>query len=519
MVAEIAAVVDGVAEEAVAVGRLDDLPQAPVLAGRHSADLDAMIVVLDRQGSVTSRNAAANRLLRLLPDTSLADLAETPAAGRAFLAAVTASGEPVPLTLAGPDGRSVLMLGAFDEAGEHITLREIRRGLGERAQQRLAECIGLTAGEQRVCARLMAGRSIAEIAAELERKESTVRQQVKSILEKAGVRSQVQLISLAYSLSLAVERASATREGKATTALIDGASACPGAKAGYHRFGLEGGLPVLLFHGALFGIAALAEVRSSARALGLDVVAPERPGYGATRLPDGADPVALAVEHAVATLDALGWRQVVLLSHDIGTRFAARFAVAHPERVAALVAAPATPPMRSWSQTADMPTRHRVNAWAAQKLPAVMDKIVMLALARIARRGVELVPQLVFSDCPFDEAVLAHLDRRVVLEEVFSLVWRQRGAGFRRDMLLTNEDWSDELPYVAAPFVALHGSRSLTVSRNAVEGMAAAAPQGHFRLVEEAGHSLPLSHAPLVFRYVLAAGIRAGLGGAEHGVL
>lgn len=519
LVNDIGSVIDGAADEASIIPRLEELPIGLGLPESHPADEAGMVVVIDRRGNFASQNAAAARVLKIPAGSSLSQIADTPEAARTFLATIAETNDPVPVTIAGPGDGTVLMLGVPNETKDRISLHEVRRGFGDQTQRRFAECIGLSASEQRVYFRLMAGRTIAQIAVELDRKEGTVRQQVKAILEKSGVRSQSQLISLSYSLSLAVERNSISRRTGLSAQFGAALQSGIGGEAGYHRLGLAGGLPVLLFHGALFGIAAVPTVRSSAHALGLDIVAPERPGYGNTRLPEGSDPLSMAVDQALQTLDKLDWRRVVLLAHDVGTLFATRFALTHPSRVAAIVAAPATPPMQNWSQTADMPTRHRVNAWAAQKLPVVMDKIVMLALARIARRGVDLIPQLVFSDCAFDQAVLAQPDHAVALEEAFSLVWRQRGAGFRRDMLLTNEDWRADLPRIDAPFIALHGDRSLTVSRRAVEAMAQAAPQGHFRLVEQAGHSLPLSHAPLIFRYVLAAGIRAGLGGAEHGVL
>ena len=290
-------------------------------------------------------------------------------------------------------------------------------------------------------------------------------------------------------------------------------------EVGFHRLGLLGAIPVLLFHGALFGIAALPEMQSAARALGLDVIALERPGYGNTPMPDDGDTLGRATEHAVQTLDALGITKVVVVAHDVGTRFAARFALTRPDMVAALIAAPATPPMQDWAQTADMPTRHRVNAWAAQNLPGLMDRIVMLGLTQIARKGIDLIPQFVFGDCAFDRAVMSHPERAIALQEVFSLVWQQRGAGFRRDMLITNENWHDELSRITVPFIALHGAKSQTVAQSAVFAMTQTLPDGHFRLVEDAGHSLPFSHASLILRYALAAGMRAGLAGSEHGIV
>jgi len=173
--------------------------------------------------------------------------------------------------------------------------------------------------------------------------------------------------------------------------------------------------------------------------------------------------------------------------------------------------------MQTWTQTAEMPTRHRVNAWAAQHLPGLMDKIVMLGMRQIARNGIEVVPRLVFDGCHDDQAVLAQPQASEALQEGFHLAWAQRGIGFRADMRLTNENWLDEAAGVNVPFLCLHGARSRTVSRSAVETLAANLPQGRFRLIEDAGHTMPISHPALMLRSVLAAGHTAGLGLSELG--
>jgi pimeloyl-ACP methyl ester carboxylesterase len=103
------------------------------------------------------------------------------------------------------------------------------------------------------------------------------------------------------------------------------------------------------------------------------------------------------------------------------------------------------------------------------------------------------------------------------LQEAFHLAWAQRGVGFRADMRLTNEDWLEEARRITAPFLCMHGAESRTVRRKAVEKLAQTLQQGRFRLVEGAGHSLPVSHLTLILRAALAAGQAAGLGGDEFG--
>ncbi|MBQ2260659.1 MAG: alpha/beta fold hydrolase [Loktanella sp.] len=511
--------ISGAADKQRLAWVLQTLPSDAALIADFPLPPTAIVLVVDSAGVVVSQNAAAAQILGLEPGSALSEIMETPQATRLFLARKDILGDPVPVVVATPEGQTIVLLGFCHETGGLITLYEVRRGLEDRVQQHLADAIGLSPSEQRVYFRLLEGKTIEMIAADLERATGTVRQQVKAILAKAGVRSQVQLVSLAYALSLTADRAAHPQASVARRAAGTAVRINPVGEAGFHRLGLPGGLPVLLFHGALFGIAALPEVQSSAHALGLDIIAIERPGYGHTPMPPDGDSLALAMVHAVQTLDGLGIAKAVLIAHDVGTRFAARFALTYPDRVAAIVAAPTTPPMKNWAQTADMPRRHRVNAWAAQNLPALMDKIVMLGLSQIARKGVDLIPRFVFGDCPFDRAVMENPARAIALQEVFSLAWQQRGLGFRRDMLITNDDWQEELSRITVPFIALHGAQSQTVSRSAVEAMVACLPDGHFRLVEEAGHSLPLSHSALVFRYALAAGMRAGLAGADHGIV
>lgn len=512
---EIEATLDDPGGVARLAGHLQDVPA--LMSGLESAPQDSgrIEVLVDRTGRVVSQNAAAAQRLGLQPGEDLGAIALTPQSAQRFLTGQ--DGAAVPLLVADPTGATIFLFGHAVEDDGPLLMTEVQRGIDAGIRARLADSIGLIASERQLLKGLMQGKPVLAIARDLGRTEGTVRQQLKSIMAKMGVNSQQELISTAYALSLMYQE---TRPAAAPVAAdVQGATLHEGRHGvvGLHAFGPADGVPVLFLHGALFGIAAQPGLREAARTLGLRILAPERPGFGHTAIGDDGDLVRLATRQALDILDAQGLPQVVVLAHDIGTRFAARLALAAPDRIAAVIAAPATPPMQTWAQTADMPTRHRVNAWAAQHLPGLMDKIVALGLAQIARNGVEVIPRLVFDGCDFDQAVLRQPTAGAVLQEAFHLAWAQRGAGLRADMRLTNEDWQDEARQVAVPFLCLHGAESRTVSRNAVEALAQMLPKGRFRLIEGAGHSLPVSHPALVLRAALAAGQAAGLGGDEFG--
>ncbi len=65
-----------------------------------------------------------------------------------------------------------------------------------------SECFNLTAAESRLAAQLLAGNDLDRAAQVLGVKKETVRSQVKSLMEKCGVRRQADLLMLALRISL-----------------------------------------------------------------------------------------------------------------------------------------------------------------------------------------------------------------------------------------------------------------------------------------------------------------------------
>ncbi|MDM7459985.1 MAG: alpha/beta hydrolase [Paracoccus sp. (in: a-proteobacteria)] len=261
----------------------------------------------------------------------------------------------------------------------------------------------------------------------------------------------------------------------------------------------------MLLHGALFGVMSSPALVTASRLFGLDVIAPERPGYGMTALPDGVDPVDLAVARARDTLRAADVVRALVVAHDVGTAYAYAFALARaaPDCVSAIICAPATPPVTDWAQTADMPPLHHVSAFVTQKAPAMMEAIVKLGVNRVTREGLRALPQMIFADSAHDRGVLQQLAAYPVLENLFLSVTDQQGAGFLNDLFVTNLNWSGWLRDIVCPMRFQHGAKSQTVSRAAAERTCTALPDARLMVVPDAGHTLPLTHPELAFREAL----------------
>lgn len=98
-----------------------------------------------------------------------------------------------------------------------------------------------------------------------------------------------------------------------------------------------GGRPILLVHGFTGAKEDFAEAVPRLGSMGWHAVAGDLPGHGAGPHPDGHYSLAAFAEHIGVLADGLGWDRFVLLGHSMGGMAAQLFALAHPERVQALV--------------------------------------------------------------------------------------------------------------------------------------------------------------------------------------
>lgn len=400
--------------------------------------------------------------------------------------------------------RAGLFVGYWAEESSALILTQARWSWPKGLSEELRRVLGLTQREIEILDALMDGDSLDAIARRDGRSLGTLRQQVKTVFAKVGVRGQTQLVALVAATAAAWR---GTGHGSATPAQAPAAMHSAvierdGRRIGLRMFGLAGGTPVVLVHGALFGAGDFEAERLAAHDAGLSVLAVERAGYGLTDPVRGRsdirDGVALDI---LAAMDHCGWACSTLVAHDVGTAFAFRLAVQAKRRISGIVSAPPTPPMLDWDQTATMPRAHRLHAWVAQRAPKLLDLLIALGISHVHHSGASALPDLFFGGCDFDRAAWSHPEFEPGLAGVYRLIAAQKGRGFREDMLVTNLDWSEDVRNVVVPVRLLHGARSQTVALAAVKDFAARLPHEDLHVIADAGHTLPVTHARLVFAH------------------
>ncbi len=420
-----------------------------------------------------------------------------------FIARCRQPGRQIGLLAASGD-RHGLFVGYWAEETCALILTLARWSWPAGLPEELRRVFGLTQREMEILDALMAGESLEVIARRDGRSLGTLRQQTKAIFAKVGARGQTQLIALIAATATAWRGAGrsqaivATVPAEMRSEIIER----DGRRIGVRRFGLKDGIPIVLVHGALFGAGDFESERLAANDAGLSVLAVERAGYGSTEVARGRsdfrDAVALDI---LSAMDHCGWDKSTVVAHDVGTAFAFRLAMQAGQRITGIVAAPPTPPMLDWGQTATMPRAHRLHAWIVQRAPKLLDLMIVLGIAHVHHSGASTLPELFFGGCDFDRKAWSQPEFEPGLAGVYRLIAAQKGRGFREDMLITNLDWSEDMQGMDIPVRLLHGAHSQTVSLAAVEDFAAHLPGNELYVISDAGHTLPVTHARLVFAH------------------
>ena len=400
----------------------------------------------------------------------------------------------------------VIFIGLYN--GEHQTflLRAIECQWPDSIDRALEDIFKLTDAERDILACMAQGMNSEQISIRRDRKVGTVRQQIKSVLAKMGASSQSQAVALASAIGSqnygSQVSHSSPQEALAGYPLeLDELRRGP-RRVGWRRYGVRGGRPVLLLHGVYFGAGEYPQDREWATRNGLDVVVPERLGYGRSQPPGkGDDVLAVQVEDCLAVLDALGLSRVYLASHDAGFLYALALANRCPERVKGILAISPSAPFKDNDSLDGLPRQHRIFMWAASHAFWSVRLLIRLGMVQMRKLGPERWMEAVFEGASYDLEVLkAPLCRQGVLG-AYGFNLSQVGKGYELDLELSMaSDWAPLVRQVQVPVHGLIGSRSQVTPPSFVRGLQTLNPAIFLQEIPEAGQTLCVSHVEQCYK-------------------
>ena len=217
---------------------------------------------------------------------------------------------------------------------------------------------------------------------------------------------------------------------------------------------------------------------------GLNVLAPDRPGYGASRRPAGG--FVAGARALLADMDAGGIDQAVLVAHSYGGGVALAAARLAPERVTGLVLLASVGP--GCLTGADWPLAAPVSgeffALMAWRLTPWLARAGLAAMTRLRRRPLaadEFVNVQVWGYAHHDHGPL----------------WRSFLTE-QRALMRELDDLTASLPEVTQPVLLLADARDMIIPVRATHRLAAALPDARVQLLDGPGHHLPRRAAPRI---------------------
>jgi pimeloyl-ACP methyl ester carboxylesterase/DNA-binding CsgD family transcriptional regulator len=469
-------------------------------------------IALSEAGQILALNTAAADLLAISSGDGLNALAVPREEFEMFERRLSTESGPtlVRTYLPGTRPRTpVIMAGTYYPRYRAFVLNALHHYWPDSIDLAAGELFGLSRTEREVLAGLSHGHTSEHIARERGRSIGTVRQQVKSILQKMGVSSQLEAATLAAAAS-ATAAATGTVVGTSTgllplqshqTPLRIGAFRLNDRRVGWRRFGVATGRPVVMLHGPSFGAGEYPEDRRLARRHNLDVHAVERPGYGRTDVPESTDdPLDTQGRDIEAYLAQVGLEKVTLLAHEVGLIPALEMARRRPDLVRGVLGVSSAPPFCRLEQIEAMPGHQAIFIQAARHSPWLARLMTRLLRVRTRRLGPEHWTDVIFRNVEPDHEVMQRPALLPGIIGTYSFYLNQMGAGFEVDLQIMLKDWGHLVSKATVPLALMHGSCNASTPVSSLQIFRELNDSIEISLVENEGLTLAVSRPDLIYR-------------------
>jgi pimeloyl-ACP methyl ester carboxylesterase len=277
------------------------------------------------------------------------------------------------------------------------------------------------------------------------------------------------------------------------------ATLADGRRLSWAEYGSPDGAPLVMLHGTPGSRLQFQWMHGPAKDAGIRVIAPERPGYGASeRLPAGTTFPAYA-DDLRQLLDHLQLPTVTLCGVSGGGGFALAAACAHPGRFERLILVSAALPVPRVARRG-MALPVRLLLFLARYAPGITGRLLAAQLSAdpdsaVGRAGRRFMPIS-------DRRLLDAPEWRQRFDEDFREALKQGPAAAVHDLALGSGPLGMDPVDLTVETVLLHGARDVNVPIGIARWVAGRVPSA--RLVEQpqSGHLFSLERPELIFEWV-----------------
>lgn len=283
-----------------------------------------------------------------------------------------------------------------------------------------------------------------------------------------------------------------------------------GATLAWREYGEPGGAAVLYCHGFPACGAEAGFTEAAARATGTRVIAPDRPGFGASP-PRGPRALADWPAIAAALLDTLGIAAAPVLGLSAGGPYALACGALAPARFPRLATFGALAPLNAAGATRGMSPIARLSIHLAQHHPRAQARLFRVLALPARYWTVTMSRLLTLGSPPADRAVFRDRQLRAVWTGALRGALAQGPGAAIAELRLLAAPWGFAPADVRVGVELWHGLADPVVPARHGRRLAAALPTVEARFVEAEGHfSTPVRHVEAALRRLVAEQRGAG---------
>jgi pimeloyl-ACP methyl ester carboxylesterase len=277
-----------------------------------------------------------------------------------------------------------------------------------------------------------------------------------------------------------------------------------GRRVGCAEFGDPNGLPVIALHGTPGSRLMFALADDAARARGIRIIAPERPGYGASdfRL---VNSLTQSADDVVAVAEAYGLDRFAIIGVSGGSPYAVAAAAADPDRVPLLALVGPVGPIADLRHSIRISRVHymlfRVLAGSGLG-PRPFFRGLRYMVFRSPDTAYRWLMRRVK---PSDREILARPEVKASLQAAIREGLKPGVEGAVQDLRLYCAPWRLNLGDVDVPAIVWQGADDTIVPPAAAYALASALPNCRLDVIPAAGHYWVFAQFDLILDAVAAA--------------
>ena len=264
-----------------------------------------------------------------------------------------------------------------------------------------------------------------------------------------------------------------------------------GRRLGFQKLGDPDGDPLFFFHGTPGSRLVFSADDHLAQIPGVQLILPERPGYGLSDprpgrvLLDWPDDVAELADHLSLDTFAVagesgGGPYALACAHQLSTRVSKALVLASPA------------PCNIKGAGRGLAFGNRLGLWLGRYAPWLMRRMILGYVPVFEKRPEKFIDALRRQMAPSDQALLEDADIRKAIVRDLKEAYRHGGEGHATDadLAMNSRGWGFDLREIAVPVYLWHGVEDTLVSMVMAQHLAGEIPGRTAHFVEGSGHLL-----------------------------